>query len=239
MFRKIPLIILAFTLAIGLSSCKDDNDEDAEITVSDASDLVMSCMENGNFGVTEQLSQSVKLFEGLLTPTFCGFSDDTTVLKYYGGQAIQYDYSLHYQWIINCVGGALTSTDVDFTTTGTNATSLLSGNMNGTGDFNIGSIEPITTEYIITGTYDRTGRMKSKVRNENEFDYSLTLTFSNLKLDKDTYIVSSGSAAVALSCTLVGGSNDGQSWTFSGTITFNGNQNCVLTLNGANYTFQL
>lgn len=229
----LPYIFLLALLA-GLGACKE-KDEPMSVTVSDGSDLVINSIETATFGVPSLLEQSSVFFAPWLDSSNCGATADSSILKYYGGMAIQYNYTLDFTWKIICAGGTVVSCDADFHTSGNNASSLLSSTFTTDGDFNVSGVEPVTTEYVFNGTYTRNGNMTSKVRDKVSFDYVLILTISQLKMAKTTAMINSGSTAVTLNCT----TSEGSTFAFSGTLTFNGNKNCVLVLNGESYSFQL
>lgn len=87
------------------------------------------------------------------------------------------------------------------------------------------------TEFILGGNYTRTGTYQSKVRNQKEFSATLILSASNLSVSKTMQMLVAGETTVNLS----GTDGDGNEATFSGTITFIGNQMAVLILNGETY----
>jgi hypothetical protein len=127
------------------------------------------------------------------------------------------------------------SADVDYSSTGNNASTVLTSTFTTLGDFNVTGVEPVTTEFVYNGTYTRNGSMTSLVREENTFDYTLTMALSQVKQSKTTYQISSGSATINLTCTV----SDGQTFVFSGTLTFNGSQNCTLVIGTKTLNFQI
>ena len=83
----------------------------------------------------------------------------------------------------------------------------------------------------MNGAYTRNGSQESKIGQQNSFTSTLTITASNLLVDKSTQEINGGTA----SFTLEGSGSGGTNITYTGSIVFNGNQSATLTLNGNSY----
>jgi hypothetical protein len=226
------LFILGFFVMV---SCKKDKDEVITVTVDDAKDLIANSMEPDTYGISSQLEVAAQIIEDYLLPAYCGYSGDSTILKYYGGSAVQYNYTFNWTWLVNCGGINPTLVDVNYHSTGDNANTLMSSTFSADGDFEVTGLAVSDSDYVFNGTYHRSGDVTTKVRNKLTFSSTLDITIAGLIMHKTTYLIKSGSAAITLNCV----TSDNQSFDFTGIITFNGNQNCTLTLNGVNYTIQI
>lgn len=231
--RILLLTIIALSL-LSIHACKD-KDEPVTITSDDAADLVINSTENATFGLAAQLRTSSELFVPYIDSSFCDILQDSTLLKYYGGMSIQYNYTFQWSWKILCCCGAPLSADVDYTSTGNNESSLLSSTFNGSGDLLATGMESFVTEFTFNGTYARSGNMSSKVRGKVAFDYNLAMTLVNVKVSKSSYLIQSGTVDFSLSCT----TSEGTTFTFDGKVLMSAGQNCTLTIGEESWSFQL
>lgn len=235
MKTTIYTLLMCVWVLVVLSSCKKEEDEPITISTEDASDLIVNSLESDTWGISSQLKETILITDSYVDPAYCGLSGDSTLIKHYGGMAVQYDYTFNWNWTVNCTGPTVTSIDLNYHGSGNNGTSVMSSTFTSDGVFIMGGVESSVTEYIFNGTYTRNGDFSSKIRENHSCTSVLSLNFSNVKMSKTDYVFNSGTATVNLSCT----TSDSQTFTFTGTLTFTGNQNCTITINGVTYTVQM
>lgn len=228
------LLFVMMTLLVVFSTCKKEEEPPA-VENQDASDLIVNSFESDVYGISSQLEEAIRLTEGLLTPSNCGFSGDSTINNHYGGVAVQYQYTFKWNYTINCSATTPSVVDVGNTCTGTCSTSLLTSNFSSVVDWTIIGLAASSTEYIIDGSYIRTGDFTSKRDAKHSFSSVLTIALSDVKMVKSTLVASSGTATISLVCH----TDAGEEFTFAGSLVFNGNQNCTLTLEDKVYSIQL
>jgi len=88
---------------------------------------------------------------------------------------------------------------------------------------------------VFAGSYNRIGSQVSKVRNHNTFTSTLHYTLTNINVSKTDHHIVSGTASL----TFDGQSTSGNTWTYNGSVTFNGNGTATLSINGNTYTINL
>jgi hypothetical protein len=74
-----------------------------------------------------------------------------------------------------------------------------------------------------------------KIGNQNGINGTVTATITNFRFNKSTLICESGNATV----TIAGTTNAGRSFSFTGTLVYQGNYIGSLTLAGKNYSINL
>ena len=87
---------------------------------------------------------------------------------------------------------------------------------------------------VISGTGNDSGAQDDITANI-PFTSQVTYTLQNVLADKMTYMVTSGSAQVAIN----GNGPGNVSFRYTGTLTFSGNRQAVLVLGGSTYNFSL
>jgi hypothetical protein len=235
MKKAIYTLMMCACIALALNSCKDKDDEKISISSEDASDIIVNSMETEEWGIASQLLQSALMTEPLLDTANCGLQGDSSFNKHYGGSSIQYNYDFNWNWTINCLGPELSTVDINYSSTGNNSTSEMSSTFTCSGDFAMSALDTASHEFIFNGAYTRDGDFSSKVSPSHVCNIHMVITFSNVHMSKADHNYTSGTANAALTCTTA----DSEVFDFSGTIVFNGNQNCTLTLDGKGYTIQL
>jgi hypothetical protein len=245
---KTPKIIFAAVitagLAFALTSChKDLGSTSDTVTEADAAQVTTDAVTPSTGGLVSQLNSSVSLFSSATVTggtvnsvdnhltTYsstipCGTEKDSTIAYASANGGIpSFSYSLTWKYTLACtVPSSLT---LNFTGAGTYNGVTLSSSFNSTGDFVLTGLGSTAAQYTFNSSYSRTGTTTSIVGNKNTFNHSLTITSSNIVYSKTTQEIVSGTATVSIQVT----STSGNSWTYSGTLTFLGNKTAKLVLN--------
>lgn len=237
---------IAFSFALltsmNLFSCeRDDNTptEDLRISEEDAVDLLTGAIIYSSEGIATEAADAAKMAEQVeekgLTAIGCGEAGDSTVVRNYDKPRITAAYNSTFSWLLNCNSiGVPTVLEFDRTTNGEYATNRIESTDSATSDWEISEL--ITgPNYILNGTYTRTGQQTSLVRNQQTFNSSISLTLDNINIDKGQRRIVSGIA----SFTLTGQTTDGQDFSFDGDIVFLGSGAANVIINGNTYEIEL
>ncbi len=117
-----------------------------------------------------------------------------------------------------------------YTMHGTYDVPRMSSNDSASAAWILSSIRPASSAYTLNGTYTRNGSQTSKVRDKNSLTTTITLTLSNVLINKSTKLIAGGTAAG----TFTGNTTGGRSVQYTVAITFNGNQTATVVINGSN-----
>jgi len=233
-FKNSPTIatfLLAAGLAMSLSSCKKDNTSTANsiVTEADAAELTTDAIVPANAGLVLQVNSSVTVYKNVSLG--CGVQKDSSISgSSISGVVPAYSYSLNWNYLLNCSTSQFTA--------GLSGSSSydglrMSSTDNSAGSLVLSGLQPSTTAYTLNTSYTRNGSQTSKIGNTNTFASKLTITSSNIAIDKTSLQILSGTASVAIT----GTSTSGNSFSFSGTVTFLGGNKATLVLNsGASYS---
>lgn len=243
---KTTLLIAASLLLVVSPSCKKKDTEEPEkvITTDDAADVVSYAMESSSGGYAEQVTDGAAYVDnsGFRTSSpagsmnlICGVPFDTTVTRSHSGTVnASYAHQCHY--LLTCDAG---SKPVSITYSGTYTGSYdgprMSSSNTGNRNWVITGLDSASTTYTYSGNLTRNGSHTSKVRNQYTFTSDLQVSTSNLVVNKSTHRITGGTGTVSVTCSV----SNGNSYSFAGTIVFNGNNTAALTINGNAYTITL
>lgn len=215
-----------------LVSCKKN---EKEITTDDAADVVSYALESSSGGMADQLKDCTEEVNDELASWYCGSQFDTTLSVSYTGTVIG-AYSTQRHYTLNCNGSSV-ATDVSCTGSysGNYDAPRMSSTNSGTLNWQLSGLDAGSTQYVFNGAHNRSGSHTSKVRNKYTFNTSLSVSSSNVTVDKTTGKIVSGSGNITLTCDVV----DGDSYYFTGTIVYNANETATVVINGTTYTVTL
>lgn len=227
------------TAALLFASCSKDNDEPTQsITEEEAAEVAARSVDPASGGVVVQLNTSVTIATNPIytAPSNCGAQKSNT---YSGsssqGASISYAYAYNWNWVLNCSG--TTPQRFDYSYSGQSGYDgprvTTAGSASATAS--IAGLESSASQYVMNTSYTHDGNTTSKIGNKNSFTSRVIINSTNIKIDKVTKQIVSGSGAVEIS----GSTTAGATFNYAGTITFIGNNkaNIVLNSNQA-YTVQ-
>jgi len=239
--RNMPLVILGLLLSIGITSCsKDDDNSNSEITEEEAVEVIESSLAKETNGASKTVETAVETADEQMLfteePTIeCGQTYSDSYNESFTGATYSYDYAVSRDYLLSC--GILNkpeSLSYSLEFNGVYDTVRMSSNDTTTVDWVISNLLSMENP-AFNGSYLREGTQVSKVRNMNTFTSTLSITMNNLTVDKNTYVILSGTAQVSF----VGTSSSGGQYTFNGSLTFNGDETATLIINGNTYTINL
>ncbi len=238
---KKPLVILLLISVFSITSCSKDESEETTLDEADVVEAIESSLVMETNGMSKTVETTAKTAdeEGLYTETPTVACGETIINSYNeadtnGGYS--YNYSLNSSNILTCtVNGYPDYFTYSATLTGIYNTPRMSSEDEFELTWTVTGLPPINSSIIFNGDYVREGTQVSKVLNMNTFSSALTFSLANVSVSKTTYQIESGTAHVSF----VGVSSNGNQYTYSGILTFNGDGTATLILNGNTYIINL
>jgi hypothetical protein len=235
--RHIWIVFLALAAGMIMGCKKDDiagPDTSAVLPSDDAADAFASAISGSQAGggLTAQLEESTSMAGVNLVSKMDMFGNaqwDTTVVRSHTG-LWNYNYGFHFN--INLVGGS--RLDFSYTMKGTYDGPRVSSSDSAVASFQVSNLFSGSV-YAATGTYSRYGTTVSKLRTKNSWTGVISVSTTNLSVDKATMKISAGTATMAMS----GKTGTGESYATSGKITFMGNDQAILVIGSHTYTINL
>lgn len=232
-FLKLPAIVLL--LAVGACSKNNDN-ATASISTDEAATIMANSVSSGSGGMASaSVDVAVNAQLTFNANPGCGGTKTYSFARQNPqGASITYSYSFNYTYTLNCVSNVPDNVSSSATSTGSFDGPNLSSTDAGTSTFNVAGLAASSTAYTLNGEYKRTGSFTQKTGNMYKGSSNVDIIVSSLSIPKTGGTIGSGSANFTLS----GTSNNG-AFNFTGTITFVGNNQANLTLNGTAYVVNL
>lgn len=237
-FLKPALFVFAI---LAFSSC--DREDEVDVSINSLNEdevvaLVEGALTSDTEGVAKASEDAITLTEESLEKTpdqVCGMSMDTTVSRNYNGARISSVYTLQWDWILTCNDLMIPQTfTFNRTLDGSYESLRLISEDSATGSWEVSNL--ITGDaYILNGSYMRGGNQGSKVRLQNSFESTISVTLTEVTVDKQDYQITGGTGSFDIS----GSGTGGYSIDYEGTIIFLGNGTAEITINGNTYIIDL
>ncbi len=240
--KSLAVVAVLFMSAQVVVSCNsDDSNSSDALQEEDAVEVIENSLKEDTGGLSKTVETTVSLVdeEGVYTETpyiNCG----ETYNHNYSFQNEVNNYSADYQftstYMLNCNGNSNPeSFSYQFTNVGTYDTPRMGSNDGSNANWSLTGLDSSTDNIALNGSYVRNGSQVSKVRYMNSFTSTLTYSITNLQVNKTSYQIQSGTAAVSF----VGTVSNGNQYTYNGSVTFNGDGTATLTINGNVYIINL
>jgi hypothetical protein len=241
--RKIGGIICAALITAGviagISSCKKGSSANStsttdSFTEADAAELSTDALVPSTGGMVTSVSNSTGIYQAAALS--CGVEKDSTIVKASApGLSPSYDYNLSWNYTLTCKGLVPNQLTFNFTGSGDYDGPRMSSSDKSTGGFVLKGLGVTAGQYILNTTYTRVGTTTSKILNKNTFASTITITSTNILIDKISQEITSGSATITIKVV----STSGRIFNFNGTVTFLGNKTATIVLNsGTSYNIQ-
>ncbi|PSL23656.1 hypothetical protein [Chitinophaga ginsengisoli] len=235
------LLVVATGISFGIVSCsKDDSTkENPGVTQDQAASVVSQTFVNQG-GITEQLGtattavvalQARKADGGKLSD-FCGKSTDGSISHAGTSEGVSYDYKLSWLYTLACNGTAPNAVPYQFTFTFNGKTSIETSKFatvdSATAKYYVRGLGETSPAWEVSQTFDRAGKFVSKTTDLPSFTSAVHYESSNIKIDKQSHEIVSGTATVKIT----GADSKGNAFKYEGTITFQGNKKAVFAVTG-------
>lgn len=236
--NKVAKFVIAGGLValMGIPACKKDNNNNnsnVKVTEADAAELTTDAINPATGGFDAQVKISVNIYVATSTKLSCGAKKDTTISYSSPTNFIpNYAYTLSWNYQLDCNSGIPSQFAFGFSGSSNYNGALMTSSDSSDGSFTIADPGTTAADYTFNSSYERSGKQTSKVGYQKSFSSDLKMNSSNIMISKATHEIVSGTANI----TITGMGSDGNSFSFSGKITFQGNKKAVLVLNsGASY----
>lgn len=224
----------AAVISLGVWSChkgSSSSGSSTTLTETDAAQVATDAVSPETGGLVSQISSSASIESKLVVNGIrktvieslpCGGTKDTTIT--YSLQSTPgYTYKLVWGFNLQCT--VPQTVILNFTGTGTYSGFVLGSQFNSTGSFSLSNLD--STYYTYNSTFSRTGTVYSKANTANTYNHTLSIASSNIKYDPVAQQIVSGTATISIKLT----NSAGATFTYGGTITFEGNKTAKLVLN--------
>ncbi|MCA0366235.1 MAG: hypothetical protein LCH67_19515 [Bacteroidetes bacterium] len=230
-----------FTFAfVALISCRKAELEDnslaalnTAVSAEEASTMIQYAISSETAGLSTLVTDLSSLTKIKNTPSYCGKSKDSTVTKSKSSASSlhSYSYSMNWSWILNC---STTKVPSSFTNkssfSGQYKTPKVISSDNGESNMTIAGLDAQSTNYKYTGSYVKNGTQSLSIVQAKDVTSTITLNITDIQVSKSTLKIQSGGKA---SVVIEGKSSTGKTFSYTGTIVFNGNGSATININGS------
>jgi hypothetical protein len=238
--KMVYSLALISGLALLVSSCKKDSD-DGTITSDEMAEAVVQTFSSQGGGLVIQTNTALSVVSTINAADskakfadYCGYTDSKTLTSANTDTAKYYIWSYGMTWNYGLTCIEKVPSQFDFQAVGRALYDFprMSSDDSVSNKITVTGLSADTTFYTATQTYIRTGTQQSKFGKMHKFTSTVTITSTNMKINKTTLRIVSGTAKVNIK----GESSSGKSFSLSGTLTFSGNDAASLVMNDTKYT---
>tara|TARA_R110000744_G_scaffold325657_2_gene431484 strand:- start:2186 stop:2947 length:762 start_codon:yes stop_codon:yes gene_type:complete len=232
------LVLILALLAFSITSCnKDDDEPTSEISEEEAAEVIAMAVSPESGGIVEQTTEAIYVIEvdntsGKSVEDYeCGVEYGSSYNRSGNTSTITYSVDYGWSWIVTC-GEGLFPLAADFTMDGSSSYvgPKISSEGAITATIKVENLDGAQGTYNLAEDFSFNATQESFVRNKTTFTSTIKLTTSNLAVLKSNYNITSGTVAASF----VGVSSSGNTYDFSGTVKFNGNQTATITMGSGN-----
>jgi hypothetical protein len=224
-------------VALGTFVISCDNDDTSvsneALTEEEAVEIVKSTLARQSAGLDETTYAYSKSYEEeYQVNSECNTMVQDDYDYDYNGNFVQADYSYAWDFTLTCNAFSIPqSTEFNSSGNGNYTTPKLSSNDSSSLNSTVTGLQPTASEFVFNGTFERIGTQEYSSNFINKTLASeFKATISSITVSKSDYQITSGMASFTLT-----GTSNGTPFSYSGSITFNGNNTATLTINGNNY----
>ncbi|MDB5031353.1 hypothetical protein [Mucilaginibacter sp.] len=243
---KLTLIVPLLVFAI---SCKKTGST-ATVTVDEAADMAAGSVAQNSFGfssvadnvgVNAQTLYSVSSGGQAVNTTStvshqaCGTTVADSLTGSGNSSSVTYSFFYKYMRTLNCNTASQPDNLLNVVTfRGNYDGPRLTSADAGTASVTVAGLTTTATNYAINGTYTRKGTFTSKEGAKATGTSNVEIKATNVLLSKPDRTIISGTATVAIS-----GTAGGSTFSYTGTLVFNGSNKATLTVGTTNYVINL
>lgn len=234
----LKLSLLFFTVCV--ISCSPDNDNDstlsADLTEEEAVEIIENSIQKSTGGITEDVEKfAEELEEEIIVNLECNILYEDDFLFEYENQNLSVSYSVEWDYIMTCNELNIPQTvTFNFNTDGQYSTPRIESTDSSTASFAVSGLQPSASSIVFSGNFNREGNQIFTVASGKATQSTIQITLSNLTVNKENYTIISGEGLVQIE-----GSSQGSSYSFEGSIIFNGNGSATIIVNGTTYTINI
>lgn len=229
--KNISILVFAF-ITLLLTSCNNDSEIVAALSDSDVAEVIEAALQEraGGF-ITNVQDMTEQIVDAVESGALCDTIYTDTIQKNHQGALIQANYtsSFTYEFMCNIFDNVKTATfsmltDTEF------MTSRIDADGNGTFTGTIDGLALTSPNIMLDGSYILTNTHVLNFKEQETINGTLTLTLTGFEINKFNQNIQSGTGTF----TFIGSTTE-DSFSFNGSLVFNGNKTATLTLNGEDY----
>ena len=240
--NKTALFLIVGTMTM-MSACKDQETTSTVMT-DDAAQMVSMSLAENSMGATAIIQSSVSTGNSTMSNApqkvksvnsdFIFSMDTTYTVSSKPGAIIIFSLTATYGFDLTLNNqGQLTSATENYTYTGSYDAPRISSTHTGSGVLSLTNMN--TTVCTVNGTFTRTSDDAFKGTQPKSSHSETNLSFTNILVNKSTSTIQSGTALL----TIVGTVPNKGDFSYSGSITFNGDNTATLIIKDQTYTVNL
>ncbi|WP_456437027.1 hypothetical protein [Psychroserpens sp.] len=235
----IGLITLNMIIVSTSCSTNDDNlitPETEELSEDEAVELIESSLQKSTGGLNDNAkSFSENLITDITINEDCSVIYNDTFVINYEESVIQASYTVDWSYEMTCNNfGVPESVVFSSSTDGNYSTQHIVSNDNSMSYFEITGLQPSAETMVLNGNYERIGMQELTVINTRTVTSNLTVDLTNIVIAKNSSSITSGTATLTLA-----GTSQNASFSFEGSLVFNGDETATLTINENTYVINI
>lgn len=223
---------------IGVTGCKKDDatnpDDIIVLTSNDAADAFASALgeSQATSGFTAQVEEVASVAGGGSFGKAAGPRGTLADTVFTRTRVGLYSYNYTFRFSYGFVNA--NRFDFSYSMSGTYDTPRMSSSDSASATIQVTNL--LTGQaYSFAGIYNRYGSQTSKVRNRIAFTSTITIAATDLQVDKSTRQISGGTATLSMH----GQSSTGSAFAYVATVTFLGNHQATMLMQGKTYALNL
>ncbi|MEM5564168.1 hypothetical protein WNY78_03590 [Psychroserpens sp. AS72] len=233
--------LITMNLIIVTTSCSSNDDntvtpKTTELNEEEAVELIESSLRKSTAGFND----TSKTFSESLTADItinedCSVIYNDTYVVNYEESIVQASYTVDWSYEMTCNSiGIPQSVTFSSSTDGNYSTQHIISNDYSTSNFDIIGLQPSSETMVLNGDYVRNGMQELNVVNTRSVTSILTVTLTDIVIDKSTSNITSGTASLTLT-----GTSQNTNFSFEGSLIFNGDETATLTINENTYVINI
>lgn len=237
------LLVTATSMIVSVTSCSKKDEESTPGVSNENAVVVVTQAITAKGGVTEQIASATSIVAGLEArqaaggklSDFCGLSNKDSVKLSGETTDFGFIYSLFWNYKLVC-SDAKEPQQFNFDYNGRTAltTKEFATNDTTSSHYTLKGFTANSTTWEVNHTFDRNGKLESKNDKFPSFTSTLHYESSNIKIDKRTKEIISGTASIRIT----GSDSKRNAFRYEGTLTFKGDRKAVYVTSGGNFDLQ-
>jgi hypothetical protein len=244
---KKVILSLVVVLLLGVVACQKgyygggpsiNHGSAGSVSNDEAADMVANSLSVSSNGVVniagDVTSQATSFARSHLG---CGtLRSDTISRQSPSGSSTTYTYNLQYNYVVICgTDSKPDSLSSSLIYSGSFNSANLSSSNSGSTIFGVAGLDSAASDFVINGEYKSSGSFSSKIDTANHGSNNIDIAIKALTLKKTNRSIASGTATIVVN----GSVPKRGSFSYTGTLVFNGDGTATLTLNGTVYKINL
>lgn len=227
-------LISLFSFTLLCTSCQVD--KNLELTEEEAVEIIETSVQKNSGGMVESIEAYTEKIVTDTNNTNCNFQYQDSFNFNFDNTAVTAAYAVDWTYSFSCNSfNVPTMAQFNLVSTGTYQSNRLNGADNITANIEVSGLDFASADVLFNGNYTRLGSQEITTNfNSRSLTSTLGIAMNDISVSKTAFQIQSGSAQVILT-----GTDQENSFNYSGTLVFNGGGSATLNLNGNSYTIDL